>query len=125
MARKEFSAKTKREMVKRSGGTCERHLWRPGEVCTKPAREFDHVQPDGLSGKPTLENGAHLCVPCHRSKTHEHDRPVMRRADNQRDAANGIKAASPPIRSRFKESKPVREKLPPLPRVSLYRSVEP
>jgi 5-methylcytosine-specific restriction protein A len=120
MARKEFSVATKRKIVERSKGVCERHLWKPGEVCTKPAKEFDHLQPDGLSGKPTLENGAHLCVPCHRAKTHEHDTPIMRRADAQKDAANGIKRKSRPISQAPKVKRESKPRLPPLP---LYVSI--
>jgi 5-methylcytosine-specific restriction protein A len=122
MPRREFSVVIKRQMVKRSGGVCERHLWKPGEVCTKPAKEFDHIQPDGLGGEPTLSNGAHLCQPCHKEKSHQHDRPVMQRADNQRDAALGIKRKSRPIPQPPKA--PKREPKPRLPPLQLYRAAE-
>ncbi len=119
MARREFSVAVKRQMVKRSGGVCERHRWKPGEACTKPAREFDHIQPDGLGGLPTLENGFHACKQCHAEKTHQHDRPVMQRADSQRDAASGIKPISQKISQRPKPEKPPGKQLPP--RQPLYR----
>jgi 5-methylcytosine-specific restriction endonuclease McrA len=76
MPRKEFSAAVKRAIVKRSGGICERARWKPGEVCTKSAKDFDHIRSDGLGGEPTLENAAHLCGPCHKAKTHGEDTPT-------------------------------------------------
>lgn len=82
----EFSRSTKRHILKRSGGICERHLWRRGEPCTKPAREFDHILADGLGGEATVINGAHLCLACHREKSGKEDTPRMRKADAQREA---------------------------------------
>jgi 5-methylcytosine-specific restriction protein A len=120
MARKEFLAAVKRAVVKRSSGICERARWKPGEVCTKPAKEFDHIIPDGLGGLPTLENAAHLCVPCHKEKSHKHDTPIMRRADAQRDAHNGVKPKSRPFGRATKPEKPPKDGLPPLPRRQLF-----
>ncbi len=121
MARKEFSVATKRKIAQRSGGVCEWALYRPAEVCTKAACDFDHKLADGLGGPPTLENGLHLCKAHHKAKSHEHDIPIMRRADNQRDAANGIKRNSRPIPQPPKaEKRPAKPRLPP---ISLYRDV--
>ena len=53
--------------------------------------EFDHIKADGLGGDVSLENCAVLCGTCHRSKTHEEDRPIMAKADRQFKAAAGIK----------------------------------
>ena len=53
--------------------------------------EYDHKKPDGLGGEPTLDNCQVLCGKCHRIKTHEEDRPVMTKADNQRKSAAGAK----------------------------------
>lgn len=53
--------------------------------------EYDHIKPDGLGGEPTLENCQVLCGKCHRRKTHEEDRPIMQKADNQKKAAAGVK----------------------------------
>jgi 5-methylcytosine-specific restriction endonuclease McrA len=53
--------------------------------------EYDHIQPVGLSGTSTLDNCQCLCGKCHRRKTHEEDRPVMTKADNQKKSAAGIK----------------------------------
>ena len=86
-------------------------------------KEFDHVTPDGLGGKPTLENCSVLCLPCHKAKTHEKDRPRMQKADNQRKADQGLK---PPPRQQIKsrgfdkpEPKAPRIGLPPR-RVDVY-----
>jgi hypothetical protein len=121
VVRKEFSVKVKRQVVLRSLGICERHRWNPGEMCTKPAKAFDHIRPDGLQGVPTLENCAHLCAGCHTEKTHTEDNPRMRKADAQFKAANGIKTARRPIKARgFSEPKVKKEKLTPPPRRQLY-----
>jgi 5-methylcytosine-specific restriction endonuclease McrA len=122
--RKEFPVKVKRAAVLRSLGICERHRWKAGEDCTKPAKAFDHIVPDGLQGVPTLENCAHLCQACHTEKTHTEDNPRMRKADAQFKAANGIKTARRPIKSRcFSEPKPKREKTPLPPRRRLYSEI--
>jgi 5-methylcytosine-specific restriction protein A len=117
-ARKEFSVKVKRAVVLRSLGICERPRW-DGKPCTKPAKAFDHIVADGLGGEPTFENAAHLCQACHQEKTTSEDNPRMRKADAQFKAANGIKTARRPIKSRGFEPKPKREKSLP-PRRSLY-----
>ena len=41
------------------------------EACGLPTRRFafDHRNPDGLTGKPTLDNCQLLCEPCHAEKT--------------------------------------------------------
>jgi 5-methylcytosine-specific restriction protein A len=56
--------------------------------------EYDHIIPDGLGGEPTVENCQALCGKCHRRKTHEDDRPVMTKADNQKKSAAGIRTPS-------------------------------
>jgi 5-methylcytosine-specific restriction protein A len=123
MARKEFPVKVKRVVVLRSLGICERPRW-DGKPCTKPAKAFDHIVPDGLGGQATVENAAHLCQACHDEKTHGADNPRMRKADAQFKAANGIKTARRPIKSRgFSELKPKREKTPLPPRRRLYSEI--
>lgn len=89
MARSEFSATVRQQAWERSKGRCEE----PG--CGIELQvghfQFDHIQPDGLGGKPTLENCAVLCSAHHSRKTHEHDRPIMTKADNQKKAHLGLK----------------------------------
>ena len=87
MSRREFPASVKRAVRDRANGHCE--------VCSQPLAgrrgHFDHIQPDGLGGEPTLANCQMLCPPCHRAKTHEQDNPVMAKADRQRRANDGTK----------------------------------
>ncbi len=73
--RHNFTAKTKAAIRERSGGTCEVHLVPrcmypalPTE-CQREARDFDHITPAWCGGKGTEENGAFLCVTCHKIKT--------------------------------------------------------
>jgi 5-methylcytosine-specific restriction protein A len=63
--RTEFSAKIKILAFERSGGHCESCSAKlfPGNV------EFDHVNPDGLTGTATLDNCAAVCRACHKTKT--------------------------------------------------------
>ena len=95
MSRQEFGAKVRKAAWARCKGRCE------ACAATLKGKHFDHIMPDGLGGKPILENCQVLCLPCHNDKTVKHDRPIMQKADNQRQAAQGLKA--PPrakIRSR-------------------------
>jgi len=88
--RKEFSAKVKLA------------AWEACHVDGKPRcaiclgiitgrPEYDHVKPDGLGGEPTIENCQVLCRKCHKLKTHEEDRPIMTKADNQKKSEAGVK----------------------------------
>ena len=67
MARKEFSKAIKVAKIKQCtvGGIvfCEE--------CGSIAKryEIDHIDPDGLTGEPVIENARLLCSPCHREKT--------------------------------------------------------
>lgn len=123
--RREFSITVRREAAKRSGCVCERALWRPGETCTRPAKHFDHIKPDGLGGEPTLANCAYLCVPCHAEKTATEDVPRMAKADAQRDHIMlGVRRKSKPIRSApFPKSEKAAKRTPKpaLPARELYR----
>jgi 5-methylcytosine-specific restriction protein A len=118
MSRKEFSATTKKAALKRAKGHCE--------GCAQPLRDghfhFDHDQPDGLSGQPTLENCRVLCLPCHKAKTRE-DVARMTKADNQRKSHQGLK---PPPKAKLptKQKEPKVGKLLP-PRRSLFIEVKP
>jgi len=67
MARAEFPKSVKVAVIKRAtiNGVviCEE--------CQSLAKtwDIDHIDPDGLTGKPTLENARLLCKPCHAEKT--------------------------------------------------------
>lgn len=97
--RLEFPAKVKLAAYKRSlkDGHC--HCEECG-VRVRGLPEYDHIKPDGLGGEPTLDNCQVLCGPCHREKTHQHDRPIMQKADNQRKAAAGIKRTGRKLKGR-------------------------
>jgi 5-methylcytosine-specific restriction enzyme A len=87
--RTEFSATIRQQAWKRSNGRCEH----PGcGIKIQVGKfHFDHIQPDGLGGKPVLENCQVLCLFHHEEKTTQHDNPIMTKADNQRKAHLGLK----------------------------------
>lgn len=69
--RKEFPKKVKLQAWERCGGYCETLEGRPGcgmKILGIP--EYDHWNPAGTDGPPTLENCAVLCSKCHDKKTH-------------------------------------------------------
>ena len=77
MGRHEFSAKTKAQAFTRAAGFCEGNIVdEHGSTARCSARltvgkfAYDHIIAEGLTGgKPTLENCAVLCLPCHTAKT--------------------------------------------------------
>lgn len=91
MARKEFSKKTKRDAFLRANGHCE------GEGCTAKLSPnkfaYDHIDPDGLTGEPTLENCQVLCDACHKVKT-KLDVKHIAQAKRREDASRGIRNVS-------------------------------
>lgn len=82
MARKEFSKKVQRDAFVRANGHCEGC----GAKLTVGKFQYDHINPDGLTGEPTLENCKVLCSPCHLEKTRKDVAAIAqakRRADKQ------------------------------------------
>ena len=72
---------------------------------------FDHVRPDGLLGKPTLDNCMVLCTACHSEKTRLHDVPAIAKAKRREADHFGINTPSRnPIRSRGFDKAPRRIK---------------
>ncbi len=63
--RAEFSRTTKRWIYARANGHCEKC----GIDVSTRVHHFDHVDPSWISGNNKLENGALLCVECHKEKT--------------------------------------------------------
>jgi 5-methylcytosine-specific restriction protein A len=120
--RKEFPSGVKKAALKRAAGRCEgcgRKL-EPGRFA------FDHDVPDGLGGKPILENCKVLCTggraTCHGIKTEEQDKPIMRKADAQKAQANGLKA---PAKGRFdRPPKPEKVSKPLPPRRAMFKEIE-
>jgi 5-methylcytosine-specific restriction endonuclease McrA len=51
---------------------------------------FEHVQPDGLGGEPTMANIAVYCDVCADKKTREDDNPRMAKADRVLKRAYGL-----------------------------------
>lgn len=72
MARREFSRTVRAQALLRAQMCCEGIL-DSGERCNANLKlkpfEFDHNNPDGLTGEPTLGNCIVTCIPCHRAKT--------------------------------------------------------
>lgn len=82
----------------RSGGLCEgaglKYGLADGVRCNRSLSygvHFDHVNPDGNGGKPTLENCAAVCPECHKHKTFKEDVPRIAKMKRQRDRNNGIR----------------------------------
>ena len=73
--------------------------------------QIDHDNPDGLTGKPTIDNARLLCIPCHAEKTKI---DVAKIAKAKRNEARDLGAAKPKgqIQSRGFDKKPKPEKLP-------------
>ncbi len=81
--RREFSSKTRKLALKRSGKVCEAvGAWygRPaGQRCTNDLSlgvEYDHIILDANSKDNSLENCAAVCPSCHRWKTSNRDTPL-------------------------------------------------
>ncbi len=58
---------------------------------------FEHVQPDGLGGEPTMANIAVYCDVCADRKTFEEDNPRMAKADRVLKTTFGMKRKGRPM----------------------------
>jgi 5-methylcytosine-specific restriction protein A len=124
MARKEFSKAVKVAATKRA--TRDGVTYCDG--CGLPAKRwhYDHDNPDGLTGKPTLENCKLLCLPCHAKKTAE-DVAAIAQAKRREAAHLGVRD-EPTMETRPREkAKPQNNASRPLEKTSLppkpiYRS---
>lgn len=79
--------------------------------------EYEHLDPDGLGGEPTLENcGVWCAVPCSSKKTHAVDNPRMRKADRVLKKTYGLEPSKrQPIRSAgFRKPDPQRRASTPV-----------
>lgn len=101
--RREFSNPVKRAAFARSRGICECHRITgvPGLLpggCNKPLGVgnlfYEHINPDGRGGAPSLDNCACLTKTCWRIKTDTFDRPVVAKANRQRDMAIAIRTSA-------------------------------
>lgn len=69
-----------------------------GNVLRSGNIEYEHLDPDGLGGEPTLENcGVWCAVPCSSKKTRTQDNPRMAKADRVLKASFGLKAKGRPM----------------------------
>lgn len=104
--RREFSQKVRKLAFAR----CCRNGTLPGiPQCERPGCgavlrsgniEYEHLDPDGLGGEPTLENcGVWCAVPCSSKKTHTEDNPRMRKADRVLKRAFGLQPRKQTIQS--------------------------
>jgi 5-methylcytosine-specific restriction endonuclease McrA len=91
--RSEFATKTKTTAWSRANGKCEGC----GTTLVVGKYHFDHVVPDGLGGKPTLDNCAVLCLACHAEKTGKHDVPRIAKAKRQHARHIGAKVSANPL----------------------------
>ena len=91
MSRREFSKAVKVQTIKRATGADGNQYC---EECHALAKRFqiDHVNPDGLTGEPTLENARLLCEPCHREKTKQ-DVADIAKAKRREAAHLGVRPA--------------------------------
>lgn len=122
--RREFTKKTKREALARSGMKCEAigamYGLENGVRCGATLAhgvEFDHIVLDANSKDNSLENCAAVCPKCHRYKTSKHDIPMAAKTVRMQDKHLGIFAPKQKIPSRGFAKKPRkhegRESLPP------------
>jgi 5-methylcytosine-specific restriction enzyme A len=88
--RHEFPRSVKVAAFKRAAGKCEH--------CTARLYvgkfHYDHRIADGLTGEPTIENCAVLCIACHGEKTTKHDVPTIARAKRREAKHIGAKPKS-------------------------------
>lgn len=88
--RQEFPTKVKAAAFLRAAGCCE--------VCTRRLAtgdvRYDHINPDGLTGEPTLANCQVLCRSCHDLKTRTEDVPAIARAKRREARHIGAKPKS-------------------------------
>lgn len=101
--RREFSQKVRKAAFRRC---CDKdgipRCESCGNVLVAGNIEFEHLDPDGLGGDPTLANCGVWCArPCSSKKTAEIDIPRMAKADSVLRATYGLKpTARQQIRSR-------------------------
>lgn len=96
--RREFTKKTQREAMSRSGKRCEAvgamYGLEAGHRCSADLAygvQFDHIVLDANSKDNSLENCAAVCIKCHRWKTAKHDIPMAAKTVRMEDRAKGIK----------------------------------
>lgn len=130
MMRREFSSKTRKESLKRSGMICEAiGAWYglgAGMRCVNPLAlgvEYDHIILDANSKDNSLENCAAVCIPCHRFKSANHDTPTAAKTVAQSLMGMKTRPKQTIQSAPFPAKKPREPKAMP-PRRSLFRSAQ-
>lgn len=89
--RQEFAAAVKRAAFRRCCRDGKPYCEGCGIELVSGNTEYEHVQPDGLGGDPTLDNCKVLCrKSCARTKTDTEDNPRMAKADRVLRKAFGL-----------------------------------
>lgn len=114
--RQEFPAAVKRTAFRRSCKNGVPHCEAPN--CGLPIRaghlRYEHLDPDGLGGGPTLENCGIYCDVCARKKDRV-DNPRMTKADRVTRKTYGLTPTRKKIRSAgFQKSSPQRSASKPV-----------
>ena len=104
--RHNFTTPQQRQINERSHGVCEAGKFEteafygmaPGETCTRPAEEIDHITADALkrSRIKDIDEGLHVCRLHHKIKTAD-DMKKIAKAVRLEESKLGIKKASRPI----------------------------
>lgn len=134
MSRREFSQRTKKQALARSGMRCEAvgsmYGLEAGKRCEESLGDgvqFDHIVLDANSKDNSLENCAAACIRCHRWKTKNHDIPMAAKTVRQLEKRIGLKRPKQTIKSApFPKSEKAAnrsEKTFP-PRRPLYQAIE-
>lgn len=117
MARSNFSTAIKVACIKRA--TVNGVLI--CELCRLPAKkgDIDHINPDGLTGKPTLENARFVCKPCHKAKTAV-DVAAIAKAKRREARHIGAKSPKGTIPASVKPAAPVKDRIGRLPPRAMF-----
>lgn len=88
--RREFHPKIMIAAWDRANGRCE--ICGPSSMKLAPGNIFyDHINPDGNGGEPTLDNCQVLCRNHHDTKTHKEDVPRIAKMKRQKRKQAGVK----------------------------------
>lgn len=99
--RREFPAAVRRDAFRRCCREGKPYCEGCGIELVSGNIEYEHVDPDGLGGEPTLENCKVFCrKSCARKKTDEQDNPRMVKADAVLRKSYGLAPRRHKIQSR-------------------------
>jgi 5-methylcytosine-specific restriction protein A len=124
MSRKEFPKAVRVAVIKRAThrveGTNEDVQICENPTCRAIAKRFqiDHIDPDGLTGKPVIENAMLICEPCWKIKN-PIDTSNIAKAKRREAIALGAKQPSGKLQGPQFPKKPAREPKAQLPRTQV------